>query len=73
MKTQNVQSLDALQLPDALLRALTVTQATGLSISTLYRKVASGELAAPIKMGTRCTRWRAADVRAFIQAQEVAA
>jgi hypothetical protein len=34
--------------------------------------VAAGELAI-VKMGKRCTRFRAADVRAFIHAQGVAA
>ena len=66
------QSLHALQLPDALLRIETVEQATGLSRSTLYRKAAAGELAL-VKMGTRCTRFRAVDVRAFIRAQGGAA
>lgn len=66
------QSLHALQLQDALLKMQTVTQATGLSAATIYRKVAAGELPI-VKMGKRCTRFRAADVRAFIQAQGVAA
>lgn len=65
---RNSQPLQALQLPDALLKMQTVTQATGLSAATIYRKVAAGELAI-VKMGKRCTRFRAADVRAFIQAQ----
>jgi prophage regulatory protein len=62
------QSLDVLHLDDALLRIETVAQATGLSVPTIYRKVAAGELAL-VKMSRRCTRFRAADVRAFIQAQ----
>lgn len=66
------QSLDVLQLQDALLRMQTVTQATGLSVTTIYRKVAAGELPM-VKMGKRCIRFRAADVRAFIQAQGVSA
>jgi excisionase family DNA binding protein len=64
----NPQPLHALQLEDALLRIKTVSQATGLSTATLYRKVAAGELAI-VKMGKRCSRFRASDVRAFIQAQ----
>lgn len=69
---KNIQSLDVLHLPDALLKMHTVTQATGLSSATIYRKVAAGELPI-VKMGKRCTRFRASDVRAFIQAQGVAA
>ncbi|MEJ6005773.1 helix-turn-helix domain-containing protein [Paucibacter sp. AS339] len=71
-QTRSEQPLHALQLPDALLKMQTVTQATGLSSATIYRKVAAGELPI-VKMGKRCTRFRAADVRAFIQAQRVAA
>lgn len=62
------QSLHALQLEYALLRIETVEQATGLSRTTLYRRVAAGELPI-VKMGKRCSRFRASDVRAFIQAQ----
>lgn len=69
---RNEQPLHALQLDDALLRIKTVEQATGLSRATLYRKVAAGELAI-VKMGKRCSRFRSADVRAFIQAQGGAA
>ncbi len=69
---RNVQPLDALQLPDALLQIQVVVRATGLSVTTIYRKVAAGELAI-VKMGKRCTRFRAADVRAVINAQGVAA
>ena len=55
-----------------LLQIQLVVVATGLSVTTIYRKVAAGELAI-VKMGKRCTRFRAADVRAFIHAQGVAA
>ena len=68
-RDQNLQPLHALQLPDALLRIKTVTQATGLSSATVYRKLAAGEFPEPVRLGSRCTRWKAADVRAWIQAQ----
>ena len=61
----NHQPLAAAALPDALLTAKTVKAVTGLSIATLYRKEAAGELM-PVRMGKRCTRWRACDVRAFM-------
>lgn len=66
---RNPQSLDAVQLPDALLRIKTVAQATGLSEATIYRKLAAKEFCEPVRLGMRCTRWKAADVRAWIQAQ----
>jgi len=65
----NTQLLDVLQLEDALLRLRTVSQATGLSNATVYRKLAAGEFPKPVRLGCRCTRWKAADVRAWIQAQ----
>jgi prophage regulatory protein len=66
---RNPQPLHAVQLADALLRIQTVGQATGLSGATIYRKLAAGQFPAPVRLGSRCTRWKAADVRAWIQAQ----
>lgn len=63
------QSLHALQLADALLRISTVTQATGLSTATIYRRLATGDFPQPVRLSARCTRWKAADVRAWIRAQ----
>ncbi len=64
-----VQTLDSLKIPEALLRISTVIDATGLAESTIRRKVAAGEFPAPIKMGTRCTRWVAADVQNWLRKQ----
>lgn len=66
---RNPQPLHAVQLADALLRIQTVADATGLSGATIYRKLKAGDFPSPIRMGARCTRWKAADVRAWIQAQ----
>jgi prophage regulatory protein len=63
------QASEAQQLPDALLRIQTVAQATGLSSATLYRKLAAGQFPVPVRLGQRCTRWKASAVRAWIQAQ----
>ncbi len=60
---------DLLQMQDALLKISTVTQATGLSRASIYRRLAAGTFPAPVRLSTRCTRWQAADVRAWIQAQ----
>lgn len=70
-KDRHPQPLHALQLADALLRIQTVAQATGLSDATIYRKLAAGQFPAPVRLGSRCTRWKAADVRAWIQSQGV--
>lgn len=63
------QPITALDVPEALLRMATVEAVTGLSRPTIYRKLKAGEFCTPVKLGTRCTRWRAADVRAWLMAQ----
>ena len=64
---RNPQSLAVLELPDALLRLETLSEVSGLSVPTLYRKAAAGELEL-IKIGKRCTRVRSSAARAFIHA-----
>lgn len=59
------QPLAALEIPDALLTIGTVAAATGLSERSIYRLASRGELVPPLR-GNRCTRWRAADVRAWL-------
>ena len=62
------QPLHAAQIADALLKLATVQALTGLGKTTIYAKAATGELT-PIRMGSRCTRWRAGQVQQFLQAQ----
>ena len=63
------QPLEAASLPDALLKIQTVATVTALSASSIFRKTAAGEFPEPIRLGKRCTRWRAVDVRAWLAAQ----
>ncbi len=62
------QPLHAAEVPDALLKLVTVQALTGLGKTTLYAMAAAGELV-PIRRGARCTRWRAGDVISWLQAQ----
>lgn len=62
------QPLHAVHIADALLRLSTVQAVLGLGKTSIYAREASGELI-PVRMGKRCTRWRAADVQRFLQAQ----
>lgn len=62
------QPLHAVQIADALLKLATVQALTGLGKTTIYAKDATGELTA-IRLGKRCTRWRAGQVQQFLQAQ----
>jgi prophage regulatory protein len=63
------QPLHAAQLEDALLKIQTVRALTGLSDATIYRRIAADTFPHPIRLGTRCTRWRAGDVTAWLRQQ----
>lgn len=65
----NPQSLEATKLDDALLQISTIKHQTGLSAATIYRKVKAGEFPQPVRLSARCSRWRAAEVRAWICSQ----
>ena len=41
-----------------------------IDFADLEGKLKAGEFPKPVRMGTRCTRWKAADVRAWIQAKQ---
>lgn len=65
----NTQPIEAAMLPGALLKMQTVVSVTGLSVATIYRKLAAGKFVEPIRLGTRCTRFRAGDVMRWLEAQ----
>ena len=67
-RKRSPQPLHAVQIADALLRLSTVQALTGLGKTSIYAKDATGELTA-IRLGKRCTRWRASQVQQFLQAQ----
>ncbi|HBU20627.1 AlpA family phage regulatory protein [Hydrogenophaga sp.] len=56
------QTVAAAQIPDARLKIQTVIELTGLSASSIRRRVSAGLFPAPIKDGPRCTRWVASSV-----------
>ncbi|RTD98567.1 AlpA family phage regulatory protein [Variovorax atrisoli] len=66
---QPLQSLDAVRIADALLKVQTVIGVTGLSESSIRRKVAAGTFPKPLKDGIRCTRWRAGDVTQWLRSK----
>lgn len=63
------QPLQALEVRDALLKLQTVQAATALSKSSIYAKMANGQFPQAVRLGARCTRWRAGDVSAWLAAQ----
>ena len=65
------QPLEAASLPDALLKIQTVAAITGLSASSIFRKLAADppQFPQPVRLGKRCTRIRAGDLTAWLAAQ----
>ncbi|HZG44909.1 MAG TPA: AlpA family phage regulatory protein [Allosphingosinicella sp.] len=57
----------ALETGDRILRIGTVLQLTGLSRSTLYRKMQRGEFPKQIKLSERCAGWRQSAVHAWMR------
>ena len=53
--------------PDPILRIQTVLKLTGLSRSTMYRKMENGTFPANIRISTRCVGWRESAVNAWLR------
>lgn len=71
-KRPPLQTVQSLHIPEALLKIRVVIEVTGLSESTIRRKVAEGTFPAPIKDGPRCTRWVAGKVSNWLKAKGAA-
>jgi prophage regulatory protein len=67
-KPRSEQPLHAAQIADALLKLRTVQALTGLGKTSIYERIKTGEFK-PVRLGARCTRFRAADIQAWLQAQ----
>ncbi|MGH7022021.1 MAG: helix-turn-helix transcriptional regulator [Caulobacteraceae bacterium] len=52
--------------PDRIVRIRTVLDRTGLSRSTLYRKIAEGSFPRQVKLGEHSAGWREAAVNQWI-------
>ena len=53
--------------PDRILRINAVLERTGLTRSTLYRKIERGTLPQQVKLSERCAGWRESAVNAWMQ------
>lgn len=53
--------------PDRILRINTVLERTGLSRSTLYRKIQDGTFPKQVRIATRCAGWRESAVNAWLK------
>lgn len=63
------QSVEAAQIPDALLRIDVVKTITGFGETKIRELMAAGKFPSAIKLGPRCTRWHAAAVTAWCREQ----
>ena len=53
--------------PERILRIKTVLERTGLSRSTLYRKIERGTFPKQVKISERCAGWRESAVQAWLR------
>ena len=53
--------------PERILRLNKVLERTGLSRSTLYRKIGEGTFPRQIRIAVRCAGWRESAVEAWLQ------
>ena len=54
-------------MPDRIIRPRTVLDRTGLSRSTIYRKIAEGKFPAQIKISVNGAGWREFDVNRWVE------
>ncbi len=54
---------------DVLLTRREIEQRTGLSRSTIYRKMREGTFPVPLKVSERAVRWRERDIRAYVDSR----
>ena len=54
---------------DVLLTRREVEHRTGLSRSTLYRKMGDGTFPVPLKISDRAVRWRESEIRAYVDSR----
>jgi len=53
--------------PDRFLRIKAVLERTGLSRSTMYRKIQNGTFPESVRISTRCAGWRESAIEAWIR------
>lgn len=56
-----------IETPDRILRINTVLDRTGLSRSTMYRKMQNGTFPKNIQISTRCAGWRESDINDWLR------
>ena len=57
---------------DRLLKRREVEEITGLSRSTTYRMVKTGQFPQPVRVGPKAVRWRLSDIIAWLESRPLA-
>ena len=65
--TKASQPLESANNPAALLRFETVSALVGLKRSAIYSRMDAGTFPRPICLSSRCVRWRAGDITAWLE------
>ncbi len=68
-KATTAEARNPLGVPQALLPISVVEELIGLRKSAIYRRVACGDFPEPMRLSSKCSRWRAGDVAAWLEAQ----
>ena len=72
MRCNNLTNEEEGVLQDRLLRRREVEKITGLSRSSIYRLMEISDLPRPVKIGPGAVRWKASDIKAWIESRPVA-
>lgn len=73
VKRRTQQKLEVVHVDDALLKLSTASQIAGISEPTIYRRAASDPTFPKlVRLGARCTRIRAGDLRRWLAEQAAA-
>ncbi len=56
---------------DRLLRRRQVEEVTGLTRSSIYRLMQTGQFPRPVRVGPAAVRWRASDITAWLESRPV--
>ena len=71
LRAQSAQPIEVINVPTAQLRLPTVLALTGLSRSAFYRLIQAGAAPAPMRFGSRCSRWTSISISQFLAARAV--
>lgn len=68
-KANTSEAKNPLGVPQALLPLSVVEGVVGLGKSAIYSRVARGDFPKPIRLSVKCSRWRAGEISAWLEAQ----